>query len=165
MDKQKAIAIETELFEKQQKFPYYLQSWDIAVIHEAIKNGNLVLPSEKIENETNLTTTLCAGYSKIIEQALLHILFSPLIVAENEKYEIIDQKDQALAFYYFFENRFALTNLKLLTNIGGLFYQDLPTDLQETIRAISVQVIVFVSEPTTQKPYKLFFGKKNKNLV
>lgn len=100
-----------------------------------------------------------AQSSALIESFLLNIPVPPVYLAEEEfgRYSVIDGKQRITSINQFMTNTLALTDLARFTEIEGLRFTNLPSELSNALRVrpyIRVVTLLRQSDPETK--YEVF---------
>ena len=100
-----------------------------------------------------------AQSSALMESFLLNIPVPPVYLAEEEfgRYSVIDGKQRITSINQFLTNTLALTNLSRFTQIEGLRFSQLPSELANALRVrpyIRVVTLLRQSDPETK--YEVF---------
>lgn len=143
MTKEKIQIISNQFQEESKLYKYRTKDYPFEIIYnkysdEDDENATLFVPShqKKLIWKPN-------KQSKFIESVLLGVPLSPFIVAEkNGRLEIIDGFQRVRTLIDFFDNRFELKNLKVLTNINDAKYTALPNRLQSYLWNKDFRIIV-----------------------
>ncbi|MGF1489718.1 MAG: DUF262 domain-containing protein [Prochloraceae cyanobacterium] len=99
--------------------------------------------------------------SQLIESFLINIPVPPIILYEKDynSYEVMDGQQRITAIRDFYQNKLALTELKLWSELNGRTYQELPAKIKAGIDRRSISSIVVITESTTD-PEEAFFLKQ-----
>lgn len=82
--------------------------------------------------------------SKVVENALLRIPNGIIHIHQGEDgYYLLSGHDCAKALVDFYGGKFKLCSLEFLTEFDGMGFNDLDSELQDGIRALSIQLICF----------------------
>lgn len=84
--------------------------------------------------------------SKLIESFLLNVPIPPLFLAEEEygKYAVIDGQQRLRTLSAFFSNLLTLTELEVFSEINGLRFEELPSELQTILSMRPTQRCIII---------------------
>lgn len=110
--------------------------------------------------------------SSLIESALLEIPIPPIFLASH-KYKgvqvlnVVDGQHRLRAFYRYFNNDFALKDLKILTDFNGKLMTDITVDDKVELMSRTVNAITFRDFPGKQFELEIFnrYNKGTKPLT
>lgn len=100
-----------------------------------------------------------AKQSALIESFLLNVPVPPVYLAEDEfgKYSVVDGKQRLTAIADFIGNKFRLTALETFAEIEGLRFNDLPSDLQNSLNVRPyLRVITLLKQSDPLLKYEVF---------
>lgn len=91
-----------------------------------------------------------ARKSKLIESFLVNIPVPPVFFYESEfaRYEVMDGQQRLTSLLEFFENQFALTSLKILSELNGLRFHQLPATARSGLERRYLSAIILLKEST-----------------
>lgn len=83
--------------------------------------------------------------SKLIESILMNFPIPLLYLKEQQdgKWLVVDGIQRILAIFYFYKNKYELTNLEILTEFESMRFQDLPPQAKRLIN-LSIMHIVLI---------------------
>lgn len=97
--------------------------------------------------------------SSLIESFLVNIPVPPIYLAEDRygNYSVIDGKQRITAIHEFVNDAFALQGLQKLPEINGLYFTDLPNEIQNflTLRP-SIRAVILLKQTDPQLKYEVF---------
>lgn len=144
---------------------YALQEKDLEEINPSIKlefNDCLILkPFYQREYRSSVEDE-----SSLVESILVGIPIPPVFLCSTrikgvQVLDVVDGQHRLFSFYRFRKNEFPLTNLPLLTNLNGMYFNDLPFEYQEQF--ISHKLPAFVFRDFPGKDFELeVFNRYNK---
>lgn len=104
----------------------------------SVESGKLVYDSAPYRNFIPWTT---AKKSRLIESFLLGIQSPPLVLyqLDDEIDEIVDGEQRVKSIIDFLTNNFKLEGLKLWHELNGMAYEDLPSQIKESITTNRLQ--------------------------
>ena len=70
--------------------------------------------------------------SKLVESVFMGVVIPEIQLFQRDdmKYELIDGQQRVLSLLNFYNNKFALKDLEVLSELNGFYYRDLPSELQ-----------------------------------
>lgn len=89
--------------------------------------------------------------SKLIESFMINIPVPPVFLYESSfsKYEVVDGRQRISTLLEFYNNKFALTNLEIFTELNGLKYEELPIEFKERLDRRFLSAIILLKESTS----------------
>src|ERR1035437_10509770 len=123
----------TETFLQAQN-RFFFQSSDLSLesISNMVKGGAInIKPKYQRRERWNKTKQ-----SALIESFLLNIPVPPIFLAEDEygEYSVIDGKQRITSIYNFIELKLKLENLEKFSEIEGLTFEELPSQLNNALK-------------------------------
>ncbi|MFH1049027.1 MAG: DUF262 domain-containing protein [Patescibacteria group bacterium] len=97
--------------------------------------------------------------SRLIESLLLNIPIPVIYFAEQEetlKYEVIDGQQRLKTFDDFLNDKFALKDLEIRSDVNGKKYSELEQKDKDEIRKRSVRAIVILNESDEEVKFEVF---------
>ncbi|MBE2991648.1 DUF262 domain-containing protein [Sphingomonas sp. CFBP 13603] len=97
--------------------------------------------------------------SKLIESLLLNVPIPPIYLNEDRygRYSVIDGKQRISAIQDFFNNAMPLQNLQVFFELNGLYFRDLPRDLQTILRTRpTLRAIIVLRQSDPAIKYEVF---------
>jgi uncharacterized protein with ParB-like and HNH nuclease domain len=141
---QELADIEEQVYDKSSSYDYSTKDYPFELI--CSKFGDLDDPSSTlyVPDYQREFVWKRDKQSRFIESVLLGVPLTPFIVSEdkNDRLEIIDGSQRIRTLLAFYENRFKLRNLKVLTKINTAKFKDLPWGLQNDIQNRDFRIIV-----------------------
>ncbi|TCT22696.1 GmrSD restriction endonuclease domain-containing protein [Thiobaca trueperi] len=103
----------------------------LSELHRWYKSGRIIIDPEW---QRNYVWDLSRA-SKLIESFLLDIPVPVVYLAKTDsgKYEVIDGLQRLTSVFNFFDNKYKLQKLDLLSEYKGKSFQDLPTEIQNKL--------------------------------
>ena len=88
--------------------------------------------------------------SRLIESFLVNIPVPPVFLYENNfaRYEVMDGQQRVSAILEYFENRFALRGLEILSSLQGNRFHQLPREIRAGLERRSLPAIILLKEST-----------------
>ena len=86
--------------------------------------------------------------SRLIESLLINIPVPPVFLYENEfaRYEVMDGQQRVSAILDYFDNKFPLRRLEMLTSLNGKRFHDLPRQIRAGLERRSLSAIILLKE-------------------
>ena len=86
--------------------------------------------------------------SRLIESFLINIPVPPVFLYENDfaRYEVMDGQQRVMAILDYFENKFSLRKLEMLTSLNGKRFHDLPRQIRAGLERRSLSAIILLKE-------------------
>ena len=130
----------------------------LAEFHRWHKNGRLILDPEW--QREYLWDKKRA--SKLIESFLKDVPVPVIYLAKNSdnKYEVIDGLQRLTSVFDFFDNNYKLRGLELIDDYNGMFYKDLPSDVQNQLYDTTVRTFE-LSQRTSKDMMFIIFERLN----
>ena len=97
--------------------------------------------------------------SRLIESLLLNIPIPVIYFAEQEetlKYEVIDGQQRLRTFSDFLNDKFALKDLEIRSDVNGKKYSELEQKDRDEIRKRSIRAIVILNESDDEVKFEVF---------
>ena len=91
-----------------------------------------------------------ARQSKLIESFLVNIPVPPVFLYEVDlaNYEIMDGQQRVSAILEYFDNKFALRGLEILTSLDGRRFHELPNEIKAGLQRRSLSAYILLKEST-----------------
>ena len=88
--------------------------------------------------------------SKLIESFLVNIPVPPVFLYEVDlaNYEIMDGQQRVSAILEYFDNKFALRGLEILTSLDGKRFHELPNEIKAGLQRRSLSAYILLKEST-----------------
>ena len=132
-----------------------------AALRVVLQRNDFLLPSLIYMFQTRKTLELSPYYqrrarwdttrqSKLIESFLINIPVPPVFLYEVElaDYEIMDGQQRVSAILEYFDNRFALRGLEILTSLEGKRFNELPNEIRAGLERRSLSAYILLKEST-----------------
>ncbi len=86
--------------------------------------------------------------SRLIESFLINIPVPPVFLYENDfaRYEVMDGQQRVTAIFDYFNNKFPLRQLEMLTSLNGKRFTDLPRQIRAGLERRSLSAIILLKE-------------------
>lgn len=97
--------------------------------------------------------------AKLIESLLLNVPIPPIYLNEDRygRYSVIDGKQRVSAIQDFFNNTVSLNGLQVFAELNGLYFRDLPRDLQTILRTRpTLRAIIVLRQSDPAIKYEVF---------
>ena len=123
---------------------------DIDTLNYKEKSGGLVIDRSY---QRNFIQTL-EGASAYVESIFLGLIIPEIQVFEDYntgKREIIDGQQRVLSLLKYYRGEYPLTKLKELPQLNGLYFNDLPVELQGVIKNFQMNIRTFTNEDELYK--------------
>lgn len=127
---------------------------DIDTLNYKEKSGALIIDRSY---QRNFIQTL-EGASAYVESIFLGLIIPEIQLFEDYntgRREIIDGQQRVLSLLKFYRGEYPLTKLKELPELNGLYFNDLPVELQGVIRNFQINIRTFTNEDELYK-YVIF---------
>lgn len=100
--------------------------------------------------------------SRLIESFIINIPVPPIVLYEEEynSYEVMDGQQRITAIRDFYDNKLKLTGLKILPELEGLTYKELPTNIRAGIDRRSISFITIITESASSDEEALFLKQQ-----
>ena len=135
--------------------------YDLETLVKKIKNGVIKLdPDYQRRHRWNNITS-----SKLIESLILNIPIPIIYLSydidvdtneEGARYSVIDGQQRLTAIVNFFENKFFLEGVDILSDLEGCFYKDLPPFLLRRLEERTIKCLRIDSTVDPQVKYDIF---------
>jgi hypothetical protein len=104
--------------------------------------------------------------SRLVESILLNVPIPPCYLSQNENFEldVIDGQQRIYSLYRFFENQFKLRDLRVLTELNGLRFFELPSRTQRQLATYSLRCVLITNESHPEIRFDVF-ERLNSNTV
>lgn len=104
--------------------------------------------------------------SRLVESILLNVPVPPCYLSQNENFEldVIDGQQRIYSLYRFFENQFKLKELKVLTELNGTRFFELPSRTQRQLATYSLRCVLITNESHPEIRFDVF-ERLNSNTV
>lgn len=133
----------------------HTQGYDLSLntLKEQWDDGTLILPEFQREYVWDN-----AKASRLIESLLLNIPIPPLFLAETEaaKYEIVDGHQRVYSVVRYLDNQFALTGLRISSELKGLRFHKLPEREQRFLKTRVIRAIVISVDSSPTMKFEVF---------
>lgn len=96
--------------------------------------------------------------SKLIESMLLNVPIPPCYFAQDEDFEneVIDGQQRLYSLYRFVDNQFSLTKLETLSELNGLSYFQLNTQMKSRILSYTLRCVVITNDSDKDLRFDVF---------
>lgn len=147
----------------------YTQPYDLVVesLVDQIKNETIYLRplSERPSFQRRYVWTDKLA-SRLIESILLNVPIPPCYLSQNEDYEldVIDGQQRLFSIYRFYDNRFKLTGLEVLTELNGLRFHEIPSKSQRQLKTHTLRCVLITNESHPEIKFDVF-QRLNTNTV
>ena len=135
------------------------QEFQEAALQIIVQRNDFLLPNLIDMLQTHKTLEVAPYYqrrarwdngrkSRLIESLLINIPVPPVFLYENEfaRYEIMDGQQRVSAILDYFENKFSLGRLEMLTSLNGKRFHDLPIQIKAGLQRRSLSAIILLKE-------------------
>lgn len=145
------------------------QPYDLVVdaLVDQIKSGTIFLRplSERPNFQRNYVWPK-ALQSRLIESILLNVPIPPCFLSQNDDFEldVIDGQQRLFSIYRFVSNQYALSDLKVLSELNGSRFFELPPRMQRQIRTHTLRCVVITNESHPEIKFDVF-ERLNTNTV
>jgi hypothetical protein len=144
----------TEILPKERRLYSDKPDRSIFELYRQYQKGNLELQPEfqRLQVWDN------AKSSRLIESVLLEVPI-PLIYLSEEtdsKYSVIDGQQRLNAFIKFLENNLMLRGLRILIELNGKKFQDIPRSLQDKFENATIRIIEIRKESHPDVKFEIF---------
>jgi hypothetical protein len=114
-------------------------------ILQMVKDRNILDLSPNYQRRARWTDV---KRSHLIESLLMNIPIPPIFLYEKDlaQYEVMDGQQRLSAIRSFFENGFALRNLKKWPELDGRFFKDLPGRIQGGLNRRGLAAVIILTE-------------------
>jgi hypothetical protein len=104
--------------------------------------------------------------SRLVESILLNVPIPPCYLSQNENFEldVIDGQQRIYSLYRFFENQFKLRDLKVLIELNGVRFFELPSRTQRQLATYSLRCVLITNESHPEIRFDVF-ERLNSNTV
>jgi hypothetical protein len=104
--------------------------------------------------------------SRLIESILLNVPIPPCYLSQNEdfEYDVIDGQQRLYSMYRFLENQFALTDLRVLTELNGKRFFELPEKTRRQVETHTVRCVLITRDSDPDIKFEVF-ERLNSNTV
>jgi hypothetical protein len=125
----------------------------LAQLPNLVKSKRLAFIPQPYHRSVDWDVTL---KSRLIESLLLNIPISHVVVCGDKQQEIVDGAQRIKAIVDFYNNRFFLIELEVLTDLETLSYKELPLQFRDRLDRHWLQVIslLFDSENVNVEAFK-----------
>ncbi|MBR9704223.1 DUF262 domain-containing protein [Candidatus Pacearchaeota archaeon] len=129
---------------------------EIRAICERVDNGRLIVSPEF--QRSYVWDKRPKIKSKLIESVLLDVPIPVIYTAEIDggKEEVIDGQQRILTFHAFKNNKFALKDLTILSELNGKKYTELPKELQDKFLDREITIIKILTESQKDIKFEVF---------
>lgn len=145
------------------------QPYDMGIeslVAQVKKNTVFLRPlSERPRFQRNYVWTDALA-SRLVESILLNVPIPPCYLSQNENFEldVIDGQQRIYSLYRFLENQFALKELRVLTELNGNRFFELPSRTQRQISTYSLRCVLITNESHPEIKFDVF-ERLNSNTV
>ena len=135
------------------------QEFREAALQIIVQRNDFLLPNLNDMFKTHRTLEVAPYYqrrarwddtrrSKLIESFLINIPVPPVFLYENDfaRYEVMDGQQRVTAILDYFDNKFPLRGLGMLTSLNGSRFQDLPRQFRAGLERRSLSAIILLKE-------------------
>lgn len=100
--------------------------------------------------------------SRLIESFLINIPIPPIVLYKKHynSYDVIDGLQRIAAIRDFYENKFELTGLEILSQMEGLAYRELPANIQARLDRHSLSSIAIITKSNSSSEEALLLKQK-----
>ena len=137
------------------------QEYREASLRVVLQRNDFLLPNLMDMFRTHKTLELSPYYqrrtrwdvvrqSKLIESLLVNIPIPPVFLYEVDfaTYEIMDGQQRVSAILEYFDDKFALRGLEILTRLEGKQFGDLPNEIRAGLQRRSISAYILLKEST-----------------
>lgn len=96
--------------------------------------------------------------SRLIESVLLEVPIPVIYLSEesDNKYSVLDGQQRLNAFIKFLENNLKLSGLRILAELNGKRFQDIPKNLQDKFENATIRIIEIRKESQSDIKFEIF---------
>ncbi|MEW6217228.1 MAG: DUF262 domain-containing protein, partial [Candidatus Bipolaricaulota bacterium] len=104
--------------------------------------------------------------SRLIESILLNVPIPPCYLSQNENYEldVIDGQQRIFSIFRFVENKYPLSGLKVIKELNGLRFHEIPPKQQRQLRTHTLRCVAITNESHPEIKFDVF-ERLNTNTV
>lgn len=104
--------------------------------------------------------------SRLIESILLRVPIPPCYLSQNEDFEldVIDGQQRIFSIYRFYDNRFPLVGLEVLTELNGLRFHEILPRTQRQLTTHTLRCVLITNESHPEIKFDVF-QRLNTNTV
>jgi len=96
--------------------------------------------------------------SRLVESIFLNVPIPPCYLSQNKEFEldVIDGQQRIYSVYRFKNNQLKLSDLEVLTELNGLYFYELPKNLQRKLETYTLRCIVISNDSDPDIRFDVF---------
>ena len=164
-----AKKIEEQILKERRWIDYYSSDYSVELLYNKFSERRDEDKSEIfVPNYQREFRWLPKNQSRFIESILLGIPMPPIFLCDNgvsegeffSRLEIVDWSQRIRTINNFLENKLKMEWLKKLTTLNGLYYKDVPENIQNLLKRLPIRVFI-LSEKTSKEARRDIFDRIN----